>query len=252
MGDIIGDIGTTEERIDDLQINGLFIIQHPKLFCFGMDAVLLSNFVNTHKNDRVVDLCCGNGIIPILLSAKTNAKQIYGLEIVSENVDLATRSVKMNGLSDRVHIVEGDVRKATEIFGKKSFEVVTCNPPYMNGNQGLKNKSDVKTIARHEVLLDMKQMLRQTVDLLVPKGHAFFVYRTFRLAELLAEMRAVDLEPKRMQLVHSYVESPPKLVLVEGVKNSKPYLVTEPPFIVYDKPNQYTKMLMEAYGKIEE
>ena len=140
------------ERIDELQRNGYRIIQNPERFCFGMDAVLLSGFARAKKQERCLDLGCGNGIIPILMEAKTEGKHFTGLEIQPESADMAKRSVALNGLQDRIDIVEGDIKDASKIFGASSFHVVTTNPPYMTAQHGLTNLHEAKTIARHEVL----------------------------------------------------------------------------------------------------
>ncbi|MBQ8730086.1 MAG: methyltransferase, partial [Lachnospiraceae bacterium] len=138
-----------DERLDDLGRKGYKLIQNKNAFCFGMDSVLLAAFAKANEEDKCIDLGCGNGIIPILLEARTNAKHIIGLEIQDISVDLAKRSVEYNGLNDKINIVQGDIKEASSIFGAATFDVVTSNPPYMNENHGLKNPQDVKAIARH-------------------------------------------------------------------------------------------------------
>ena len=136
------------ERLDDLQMKGYRIIQHPDKFCFGMDAVLLCGFARVYPGERVLDLGTGTGVIPILLEAKTKGSRFCGLEIQPESADMARRSVEYNGLSDRVEIVEGDIKDASSLFGASSFDVVTCNPPYMGKSAGLVNPMGAKAIAR--------------------------------------------------------------------------------------------------------
>ena len=136
------------ERLDELQRNGYKIIQDPKRFCFGMDAVLLSGFAKVKRGEEVLDLGTGTGIIPILLEAKTEGQHFTGLEIQPESADMAARSVAYNHLEDRVSIVTGDIKDATNIFGASSFDVVTCNPPYMTYQHGIKKDGDANTIAR--------------------------------------------------------------------------------------------------------
>ena len=156
------------ERIDELQRNGYRIIQNPERFCFGMDAVLLSGFARAKKQECCLDLGCGNGIIPILMEAKTEGKHFTGLEIQPESADMARRSVALNGLQDRIDIVEGDIKDASKIFGASSFHVVTTNPPYMTAQHGLTNLHEAKTIARHEVLCNLEDIIRESARLLVP------------------------------------------------------------------------------------
>ena len=139
------------ERLDELQRNGYRIIQNPEKFCFGMDAVLLSGFARAKEGDKVLDLGTGTGIIPILMEAKTKAFHLTGLEIQEESADMARRSVALNGLEERIRIVQGDIKEAGTLFGAASFDVVTCNPPYMIGQHGLTNPEAPKAIARHEI-----------------------------------------------------------------------------------------------------
>ena len=189
------------ERIDELQRNGYRIIQNPERFCFGMDAVLLSGFARAKKQERCLVLGCGNGIIPILMEAKTEGKHFTGLEIQPESADMARRSVALNGLQDRIDIVEGDIKDASKIFGASSFHVVTTNPPYMTAQHGLTNLYEAKTIARHEVLCNLEDIIRESARLLMPGGRFYMVHRPFRLAEIISLMVQYRMEPKRMRLV---------------------------------------------------
>ena len=202
------------ERIDELQRNGYRIIQNPERFCFGMDAVLLSGFARAKKQERCLDLGCGNGIIPILMEAKTEGKHFTGLEIQPESADMARRSVALNGLQDRIDIVEGDIKDASKIFGASSFHVVTTNPPYMTAQHGLTNLYEAKTIARHEVLCNLEDIIRESARLLMPGGRFYMVHRPFRLAEIISLMVQYRMEPKRMRLVYPYVDREPNMVLI--------------------------------------
>ena len=158
------------ERIDDLQRNGYQIIQDPNRFCFGMDAVLLSSFAKAKEGDNVLDLCTGTGIIPILMEAKTKADKFVALEIQEDSADMARRSVLLNHLEEKIDIVTGDVKEADTLFKAASFDVITCNPPYMTGQHGLRNKDEAKTIARHEVLCTLEDVIRVSAKLLKPGG----------------------------------------------------------------------------------
>ena len=226
-----------EERLDDLQIKGFEIIQHPGKFCFGMDAVLLSNFARVKKGERVLDLGTGTGIIPILLAAKTEGEQFVGLEIQEESADMARRSVAHNFLEDRVEIVDGDIKEAATFFGAASFDVITTNPPYMIGEHGLKNDNEALYIARHEALCTLDDILKQSAKLLRQGGRFYMVHRPFRLAEILAKMVEYKIEPKRMQLVYPYVDKEPNMVLIEGMKGAKSRITVEKPLIVYKEEN---------------
>ena len=235
------------ERIDDLQRNGYRIIQDTKRFCFGIDAVLLSGFARVREGERVLDLGCGTGIIPILLAAKTDGAQFTGLEIQEESADMARRSVALNDIGETVRIVTGDIREASVIFGPESFDVVTSNPPYMKPSGGLTNDADAKTIARHEVCCTLADLLRESAKILPVRGRFYLVHRPFRLAEIISVMTAAGLEPKRMQLVHPFVDREPNLVLLEGVKGGRPQLNVEKPLIVYKEPGVYTEEVRAFY-----
>lgn len=236
-----------EERIDDLQRNGYRIIQNPGRFCFGMDAVLLSSFAKVKKGERVLDLGCGNGVIPLLLEAKTEGEKFFGLEIQEESADMARRSVALNGLEAKIEIVTGDMEEAVNIFGAASFHVITMNPPYMTGNHGLVNPSDAKAIARHEITCNLEEMISAASRVLMPRGRFYMVHRPFRLAEIMTLMVKYRLEPKRMRLVYPYVDKEPNMVLIEGLRGGNSRITVEPPLIVYESPGVYTEELKKLY-----
>ena len=235
------------ERLDDLQ-NGYKLIQQTKDFCYGIDAVLLSWFARVKKGEKALDLCTGSGVIPILLKAKTTGEEFWGLEIQKRSADTAKKSVALNHLEDCVHIVQGDVKEAAATFGAASFSVVTCNPPYMTGQHGLTNVLEAKTIARHEVLCTLEDVVSQSALLLQPRGRLYMVHRPFRLAEIMGVMMKYGLEPKRMQLVYPFVDREPNMVLIEALKGGKPRITVEKPLIVYDVPGQYSRQIHEIYG----
>lgn len=236
------------ERIDELHRNGYKIIQNESAFCFGMDAVLLSGFATAKKGERVVDFCTGTGIIPILMEAKTEGSHFTGLEIQPQMAEMANRSVLLNELSERVEIICGDVGKASERFGKSTVDVVTCNPPYMNQNHGLKNPDEPKAIARHEVCLTFEDVAREAAAVLKPGGRFYLVHRPMRLVELIMTMKAHKLEPKRMKFVHPYVGEEANMVLIEAVYGGGAQMRIEKPLIVYEAPGKYTPEIYDIYG----
>ena len=237
-----------DERIDDLQRNGYRIIQKKKGFCFGMDAVLLSGFAAVKEGERAIDLGTGTGIIPILLEAKTEGKDFTGLEIQQEMADMARRSVGLNSLEDRVRIVQGDIREASRLFGKASFDVVTSNPPYMNDSHGLKNPDLPKAIARHEVLCSLEDVVREGARVLRPGGRFYMVHRPHRLIEIITAFTRHKLEPKRMKLVHPFVDREANMVLIEAVKGGRSMIKVEKPLIVYREPGVYMDEIYDIYG----
>lgn len=235
------------ERLDDLGRKGYQIIQNTGRFCFGMDAVLLSEFVHIKKNECVADLGTGTGILPILLEAKTEAKQFKALEIQEESVDMARRSVCFNHLQDKIEIVTGDIKEAVNIFGAASFDVVTTNPPYMRDEHGLKNPEQAKSIARHEVLCNLDDVIKNGAGLLKEYGRFYMVHRPFRLSEIMDALHRYRLEPKRMRFVHPYVNKDANMVLIEAVKGGGINLKLESPLIVYTEKGKYTEEVLRMY-----
>lgn len=235
------------ERVDDLHRNGYVIIQDPKRFCFGIDAVILSGFAEVKKGENVMDLCTGTGIIPILLEAKTEGSHFTGLEIQEESVEMAKRSVRLNGLEDKVTIDFGDVKNTEALYRASSFDVITVNPPYMNEGGGLKNGYSPKTIARHEVLCSLDDVVDAAARLLVPQGRLYMVHRPHRLTDIMVTLRNHRLEPKRLRFVHSYADREPVMVLVEAVSNGKPMVKVMPPLIIYKEDGEYTGEIMKIY-----
>ena len=236
------------ERIDDLQRNHYKIIQDPERFCFGMDAVLLSGFAGAKEGDRVLDLGTGTGIIPILMEAKTNAGHFVGLEIQEDSADMARRSVGLNHLEEKIEIITGDIREAVSLFGAASFDVVTSNPPYMTENHGLTNPSEPKAIARHELLCTLEDVISQAAKLLRPGGNFYLVHRPFRLVDIMILLREYRLGPKRMKMVHPFIDKEPNMVLIQASRGGKPRMTVEKPLIVYNEPGLYTQEIYDIYG----
>ena len=236
------------ERLDDLHRNGFQIIQNEKLFCFGMDAVLLSGFAHVKEGGRALDLGTGTGIIPILLAAKTKGEYFAGLEISAISADMARRSVLHNGLEERIEIIQGDIKEAGELFAPASFDTVTSIPPYMIGQHGLTNPDIEKAAARHEIFCTLEDVVRAAAKLVRPGGKFYMVHRPFRLAEIIRTLSEYKLEPKRMRLVYPYVDREPNMVLIEAMRGGKPRMTVEKPLIVYEKPGIYTPEITEIYG----
>ena len=237
-----------DERIDDLQRNHYGIIQRKGAFCFGRDAVLLSGCAVVKKGERVLDLGTGTGIIPILLTAKTEGRHFTGLEIQEESADMARRSVTYNHLEDKVDIVTGDIAEASSLFALASFDVVTTNPPYMNESHGLKNPEDAKAIARHEVKCTLEDVVREGTRVLRPGGRFYMVHRPRRLIEIITTMKHHGLEPKRMKMVHPYGDREANMVLIEAVRGGGPLLKMEAPVIVFDQNGEYSQEIRTTYG----
>ena len=237
-----------EERLDDLQRNGYQIIQKKDGFCFGMDAVLLSGFAAVKPGEKAIDLGTGTGIIPILLEAKYEGEHYTGLEIQDEVAEMAARSVALNHLEEKVSIVKGDIKEASRLFGAASFDVVTSNPPYMNDAHGLKNPDLPKAISRHEVLCTLDDVAREAAKLLRPGGRFYMVHRPHRLIEIITALTKYKLEPKRMKMVHPFVDKEANMVLIEAVRGGKSMIKVEAPIVVYREPGVYTQEIYDIYG----
>lgn len=237
------------ERLDDLQRNGYRIIQDPGRFCFGMDAVLLSDFTRVRRGECVIDLGTGTGIIPILLAARTEAEQLAGLEIQQESADMARCSVRLNGLEERIRIVDGDIREADHIFGAACAQVVVSNPPYMIAEHGLLNADEPLAIAKHEIFCTLEDAVSQAARLLKPGGRFYLVHRPFRLTQIMETLRIHRLEPKRMRLVHPFIDKEPNMVLIEAADGGRLGLTVEKPLIVYREQGKYTDEIYEIYGR---
>lgn len=237
-----------EERIDDLQRDGLMIIQHPGKFCFGIDAVLLSGFCRLHRSYKVVDFGTGTGILPILLFAKTGAEHFVGIEIQPAMADMASRSVKMNGLADRISIINGDLKEASAMLGKNCYEAVVCNPPYYKVGGGKRNPVRELEIARHEVMCTIEDVVRESRAILKENGHFFMIYTASRLAEVLCLLSKSSLQPKRIRLIYPYAGKDANLFMVEAVKGGREGMIVESPLIVYREPGIYTDEVKDIYS----
>ena len=217
------------ERIDDLNINGLKIIQNELEFMYGTDAVILSDFVTVGKKTSVLDLCTGSGIIPLLLYAKYSPKKICGIEYFENIAERAERSVLMNHLEESVGIICGDIKNIDSYIKRESFDYVTVNPPYMVADSGFVNENGYKKAARHEILCDLDDVLKAAAYSLKYGGRLGMVHRSERLADVISAFRKYKIEPKRFSFAYSDISLSPKLILIEGKKGAEPGLVFEPP-----------------------
>ena len=231
-----------DERLDYLLAEELRIIQSPSVFSFSLDAVLLARFVSVPiVKGQIVDLCSGNGVIPLLLSTRTNAA-ITGIEIQERLYDMAIRSIEYNDLSSRLHMIHGDIKDIAQQIGFSKYDAVTCNPPYFpTPKADERNKNEHYAIARHEIMCNLEDVIRTSSQLLKQGGKAAFVHRPGRLVDILTLMREYRIEPKRLQFVHPMQGKEANIILIEGIKDGSPDLKTLPPFYVYDSNNEYTE-----------
>ena len=236
-----------KERIDDLQINGFKIIQNTDLFCYGMDAVLLSDFAKAGRRSSCLDLCAGNGIITLLMAAKGKGNSYCAIEIQEESARLVQRNIDLNKL-DNATIINDDIKQINNIIKRQSVDVVTCNPPYMQEGDGLVNPKESVAVARHEIMCNINDVAKAASYALKANGHFFLVHRPRRIVSVLCALRSNNLEPKRIRYVHSYNNKEAFLVLIEAVKDGREQMIIEPPLIVYNKDGKYTDEVKEIYG----
>ncbi len=239
------------ERIDDLEFKNLKVIQNKNGFCFGMDAVLLSDFAkNIKRNATVLDLGTGTGIIPILLCGKTELKKVVGVEIQEEVAKMAKKSILLNNLENRFEILNCNIKELNKIYENQTFDVIVTNPPYKKQDSGIINENEKKLISRHEITANLEDFIKISKDLLKDKGELYMVHRPERLVDIFELMRKYKIEPKELKMVCPNKNKEPNLVLIKGVKNAKPFLKVEKNLYVYDTENNYTKEILEIYNKL--
>lgn len=240
-----------DERIDDLEFKGLKIIQSPSCFCFGIDAVLLSDFAKEiKKNSVVADLCSGNGIVSILLSGKCEASKFYAVEIQQNIANMAARSIELNHLQDKIEVLNTDLKLLPDTFENGTFDSIVCNPPYMKANSGLINDCEEKIIARHEIMCSLEDVISVSAKLLKNSGTFYMVHRPDRLVDIISLLRKYRLEPKVLQLVQPFADKAPNLLLIKAVKNAKAFLKMSKPLVVYNSDGSYTEDILKIYNKI--
>ena len=239
-----------DESIDDLQLNGLQLIQKEQGFRFGVDAVLLSHFANVKKKHRVIDLCTGTGIVSFLVYGKYKPQEVIGLEIQDDMVEMANRSSKLNDTSDIVKFVQGDLKDKALLDSLGRFDVVTVNPPYKLNNAGILNPNDKLAIARHEIMCNLEDVIVSARRLLKDNGRMFIVHRPERLADIFGLMRKYKIEPKRVRLVQPNTKKAPNIVLVEGQRDGGAFLKWEESLYVYDDNGNYSEEINRIYGRM--
>ena len=238
------------ERVDDLEYKGLKIIQDINGFCFGIDSILLSDFSkNIKKGAKVLDLGTGTGIIATLLCGKTQLSEIIGVEVQKEVCEMASRSIKLHNLENKFKLINDNILNLNKYFNLNSFDAIVTNPPYKKKETGVENRDIKKLISRHEIEATLEDFIKISKDMLKDKGEIYIVHRPERLVDLLFLMRKYKLEPKKIKFVYSNINKSPKLVLIQGIKNAKPFLIVEENLYIYNEKGEYTKQLLEIYNK---
>lgn len=236
------------EKIEDLDLKGLKIIQNKEWFCFGIDAVLLSDFCKVKRKDRVVDFGTGTGIIPLLLEGKYSPKEIIGVEIQNEVAEMANRSINLNNLQDKIKIINEDIKNYKSI-GAGEYDMVVSNPPYKKDNTGIKNPTDKKAISRHEVLITLDDIVFSASKILKSGGKLCMIHRPERLEHIILSFNKNGFAPRRLRFIHPKLSKKPTMVLVEGVRSGGDFLIVEEPLYVYNEDGTYTDEINRIYGR---
>ena len=231
------------QRINDiLGYKNRKIFQDDECFSFSLDSVMLSNFVTIrHRDKNILDLGTGNGVVPLILSLRTN-KKIIGVELQKKLADMANRSVELNNLSEQITIINQDMKEFVSDSNVDKFDVITCNPPYFKVNEkNYFNLSEEKILARHEVGVTLSDVFCVSKKLLKNGGNFAIVHRPERLLEIVDLFRSNGISPKRLQFVYEKLSKDAILILVEGQKTGKPGLKVEKPFIMYNEDGSMTE-----------
>ncbi|MDP4179254.1 MAG: tRNA1(Val) (adenine(37)-N6)-methyltransferase, partial [Bacillota bacterium] len=238
--------------LDDLQIGNIYVIQKKNAFRFGVDAVLLANYAKIKNDSVVVDLCSGTGIIPFVLAGKTKAKNITGLEIQEEMVEMSCRSVEYNNLQNKIQFIHGDLKDIDSLNKLPKADVVTVNPPYKLEKSGIISTDDKNAIARHEICCNLEDVIAASKYILKDNGKLFIVHRPERMIDIFCMMRKYKIEPKNIKLVYPNLKKPPNIVLIEGHKGGGAFLKWEAPLYVHNEDGTYTEEIKRIYGRIKE
>lgn len=236
------------EKIEDLDLKGLKIIQNKDWFRFGIDAVLLSEFSKIKRKDKVIDFGTGTGIIPLLLEGKFSPKKIIGVEIQSEVAEMASRSIELNNLQEKIQIINEDIKNYKKI-GAGEYDVIVSNPPYKKNNTGIKNETDTKAISRHEVLITLEDIVYSASKLLKSGGRLCMIHRPERLEHIILSLNKNGFAPRRLQFIHPKIGKKPTMVLIDAVRSGGDFLTVEPAFYVYNEDGTYTDDINKIYGR---
>lgn len=238
-----------KEKIEDLDLKGLKIIQNKDWFCFGIDAVLLADFAEVKRSSKVADFGTGTGIIPLLLEGRYSPKEIVGVEIQSEVAEMASRSIEMNDLSHKIKIINEDIKNYKNI-GAGEFDIVVSNPPYKKDNTGIKNPTDKKAISRHEILISLEDIIFSASKTLKSGGKLYMIHRPERLSHILLSLDKNGFAPRRLRFVHPKSGKKPTMLLIEAVRSGGDFLTIDPPLYVYNEDGSYTDEINKIYGRV--
>ncbi len=238
------------ETVDGIQGGRLRVIQRKRGYRFSVDALLLAQFAGSAKGRHILDMGSGSGIIGLLLCRLRPGSRVVGIEIQQGLADMARRTLAMNGMRDKMNIVEGDVRQIKELVPAHAFDTVVSNPPYRKHLSGRINAESEKAVARHEISGSLDDFLKAAAYALKPGGRVYLIYPARRMAELISRMRLNRLEPKRCRIVHSHPESRGEFILAEGVAGGREEMAVEPPLFIYDGNGNYSAAMTALFSDL--
>jgi len=243
------------ERIDDLNIKGLKIIQNTDYFLFGIDSVILANNVKVKKHEVLMDLCTGTAVIPVIINAKQECKSLIGVELQTEMYDLAKRNIELNKLEEKIWVINKNIKEIKDIrkyliesIGKDTVDVITCNPPYKEIGTGLKIEHSVKDIAKNEVMCTLEDIFKTASALLNSKGRLYLVHKPERIVDLVSLSRKYNLELKELRFMQPKLDKRPSLVLLEYVKNGGRECKVREVLLQYDNNENHSEEIMKWYS----
>lgn len=234
--------------INDLLGFNLKIVQDTSYFNFSLDSVLLYNFLNIKSNYKILDLCSRNCPIPLMLSSKTNNK-IYAVELQKEIYNLGKESIDINNLNDKIILLNEDAKNIDKLFDTDSFDLITCNPPYFEVNKNSKlNKNDIKSVARHEICINLEDIMKISKKLLKNNSSLVLVHRTERLSDVINLMIKYNISPKRIQFIYPKVNKNSNLFIIEGTKNGNNKLKVLSPLIIHNQNGEYKENIKKIFN----
>ncbi|WP_054695238.1 tRNA1(Val) (adenine(37)-N6)-methyltransferase [Syntrophomonas palmitatica] len=236
------------ESLDDLILGGMKVIQARQGYRFSLDAVILAHFARLDGVANAVDLGTGSGVIPLLLALRDENIHITGIEIQDEAAERACRSVSYNGLSERIRIIQADMKDISQYLPAGQAQLVLSNPPFWKKGEGHVSQDPAAALSRHEIAVDLKGVVEAASYLLSPRGHFCFIHRTERLQEIIVALSASRLKLTRMRTVHSFPHEESRLVLLEAQKNGRKSLQILPPLFIYESPGNYGVEIRQWYG----
>lgn len=238
-----------DESLDDLILGNLKVFQPRQGYRFSLDAVLLAHFPADTRIRQVIELGSGSGVVSLLMAWRAPQARITAIEVQPAMVGRSRRSVILNGLQEQIDIIEADIRETEKILPGGIAELVLSNPPFWRKGEGKVSHDPEEAVARHEIMLDLPELVEKGAYLLLPGGKIDIIHRADRLDEAMELFRSYKIPVRRLRFIHSFRERAARLVLIEGVKNPPGPVTIMPPLIIYEQPGVYSQELRNIYGR---